>query len=121
MSDRDLSLLRCSLVLVWLGTALVSALGAHGRSAALLEDAGIHEPASTTLMLWGGIAFDVVIGLLLCFAPLRLSATIALAATLAMTVISTAVLPSAWLDPLGSLLKNLPIPAMLVVLRRNAP
>ena len=120
MSDRDRTLLRRSLVLVWLGTALVSALGAHGHSTALLHDAGIREPVLTMLMLWGGIAFDVVVGLVLCFAPLRVAATIALAATLAMTVITTIVLPSMWLDPLGSLLKNLPILAALVVLRRNA-
>jgi hypothetical protein len=71
-------------------------------------------------MLWGGVALDVAIGLLLWLAPLRLAATAALAATLAMTLITTAVLPGQWLDPLGSLVKNLPILAALMLLRRHA-
>ena len=120
MTARDLALLRRSLVLVWFATAFASAWEANGRSAALLRQAGVAgTPAQW--MLWGGVALDIAIGLLLWRAPLRPAATAALAATLAMTVITTAVLPGQWLDPLGSLSKNLPILAALVVLRRNAP
>jgi hypothetical protein len=120
MTPRDLNLLRRSLVLVWFITAFASAWEAHGRGAALLQQAGVAG-VSAQLVLWGGIALDVAIGLLLWLAPPRAAATAALAATLAMTVITTAVLPDLWLDPLGSLSKNLPILAALVVLRRNAP
>ena len=120
MSARDLALLRRSLVLVWFVTAFASAWEAHGRSAALLQQAGVAD-ALAQWMLWGGVALDVAVGLLLWLAPPRPAATAALAATLAMTVITTAVLPGQWLDPLGSLSKNLPILAALVVLRRNAP
>jgi hypothetical protein len=121
MTPRDIALLRRSLVAVWCVTALVSALGAHDRSAALLAAAGVAAPLPAALALWGGIALDATIGLALAFAPLRLAATLALAATLLMTVVTTALLPATWLDPLGSLLKNLPILALLVVLRRNSP
>ena len=121
MTRRDIALLRRSLVLVWLATALVSALGAHDRSAALLAQAGIRSPWPVALALWGGIALDTAVGLVLAFAPLRLAATLALAAALVMTIVTTAVLPAMWLDPLGALLKNLPILAVLVVLRRNSP
>ena len=38
-----------------------------------------------------------------------------------MTIVTTALLPAMWLHPLGPLLKNLPIAAALVVLRRNTP
>ena len=120
MSARDLDLLRHSLVLVWFITAFASAWEAHGRSAALLHQAGIGgTPAQ--LMLWGGVALDVAVGLLLWLAPPRPAATAALMATLAMTAVTSAVLPNQWLDPLGSLSKNLPILATLVVLRRNVP
>lgn len=118
MNARDLTLLRRSLVLVWFITAFASAWEAHGRSAALLLQAGV-DGTPARLMLWGGIALDVAIGLLLWLAPPRAAATAALAATLAMTVVTTVVLPAQWLDPLGSLSKNLPILAALVVLRRN--
>ncbi len=121
MTPRDVSLLRRSLVAVWLVTALVSALGAHERSAALLASAGITSPMGVAFALWGGVALDATIGLALAFAPLRLAATLALAGAVTMTIVTTAVLPAMWLDPLGSLLKNLPILAALVVLRRNSP
>ena len=119
MTARDLTLLRRSLVLVWFITAFASAWEAHGRSAALLQQAGVGG-ALAPWMLWGGVALDVAIGLLLWLAPPRPAATAALAATLAMTLVTSAVLPGQWLDPLGSLSKNLPILAALVVLRRNA-
>ena len=119
MTARDLDLLRRSLVLVWFVTAFASAWEAHGRSAALLHQAGV-DGALAAAMLWGGVALDVTVGLLLWLAPPRPAATTALVATLAMTVVTTVVLPGQWLDPLGSLSKNLPILAALVVLRRNA-
>jgi hypothetical protein len=121
MDAADLALLRRSLVTVWLGTALASALGAGGRSAVLLDAAGVQAPALAALVLWGGVALDAALGLLLAFGPPRLAATLALGATLLMTVVTTALLPGQWLDPLGALLKNLPILAALVVLRRNSP
>ena len=121
LAPRDARLLRASLAAVWLATALVSALGAHDRSAALLAQAGIVSPWMVALALWGGIAMDATVGLVLAFASPRVAATIALAAALVMTVVTTAVLPAMWLDPLGALLKNLPILAVLVVLRRNSP
>jgi len=104
-------------VFVWLATAAASLWEADGRSAAVLRQAGVDGSALGTAMLWGGIALDLAIGVLLWRAPLRL----ALVATLAMTVVTSVVLPGLWLDPLGALIKNLPILAALVVLRRNAP
>lgn len=121
MTPRDIALLRRSLALVWLATAGASLWEAHGRSALLLQQAGVAGSTLGAAMLWGGSAMDLVVGLLLWRAPLRLAATTALIATLAMTVITSAVLPGLWLDPLGALTKNLPILAALVLLRRNAP
>jgi hypothetical protein len=114
---RETQWLRASLVAVWFITALASALEADGRSAALLAAGGVHSPLLAALALWGGIALDIAIGLALCFAPTRLAATLAIGATLLLTVVATALLPSLWLDPLGPLSKNLPILAALLVLR----
>ncbi len=119
MTTRDIRLLKASLVAVWWLTAFASAWEAHGRSDALLRQAGVGASLAAP-MLWGGIALDTAIGALLAFAPTRLAATAAFVATLAMTAITTAVLPGQWLDPLGSLAKNLPILAALVVLRRHS-
>jgi hypothetical protein len=120
MNARDFDLLRRSLVLVWLITAGASAWEASGRSAALLHLAGVDGTLAAA-MLWGGVALDAAIGALLWLAPPRLATGAAFVAALAMTLVTSAVLPGAWLDPLGSLSKNLPILAALVVLRRNAP
>lgn len=117
----SLHLLRASLVAVWLATALVSALDGGSRGAAMLVQAGVHDAALRALLLWGGVALDAALGVALAFAPLRAAATLAFAATALMTVISTVLIPGAWLDPLGPLLKNLPILAALRVLRRSAP
>jgi DoxX-like family len=119
MTAPELRLLKASLAAVWLLTAFASAWEAHGRSAALLQAAGVDGTLAAA-MLWGGVALDLALGLALWLAPTRLAATGALAATLVMTAITTAVLPSQWLDPLGSLSKNLPILAALWLLRRHA-
>ena len=42
-SARDLSLLRFSLIFVWLATALVSVWELNGQSLQLLASAGIHD------------------------------------------------------------------------------
>ncbi len=120
LAPRDAALLRASLVLVWLLTALASVLEAHGRGAVLLAQAGIASPALAAAALWSGVAFDVAVGLLLWLRPGRASHGLALFATLLMTVVTTTLLPAMWLDPLGPLLKNLPIAAALVVLRRSS-
>lgn len=119
MTTNDLHLLRRSLVAVWLGTAVVSAIGHRGASQALLEQAGLQSPFWMQAWIWGGIAADTLVGLALWRRPGRASYAAALALMLVMTLAATALLPALWLDPLGSLLKNLPIAALLVVLWRQ--
>lgn len=116
-----LRLLRASLAAVWLGTAVTSLLQAQGRSRELLDAAGFTAGPLADAALAGGVALDAVIGLLLVFAPRRLAAGAALAGLALMTLATTLVLPGAWLDPLGSLLKNLPIAAALWLLWRQEP
>lgn len=49
--------------MVWLGTAVVSALGARGPSLQLMRDAGVLHPTWKALGIWGGIALDTVLAL----------------------------------------------------------
>ncbi|RYF80428.1 MAG: epimerase [Comamonadaceae bacterium] len=102
------------MVAVWLGTAAVSAIEADGQSVTLLADAGLHDPRWQALLIWGGIAADVVVGLWLAWRPGRASGIAALSLMTAMTVAATVLQPTLWLHPLGPLLKNLPIAALLV-------
>lgn len=112
----SLRLLRASLVAVWLGTAVASAITHRTQGDALLRSAGLTDGAWIQALIWGGAAADLLMGIALWRWPGRHSAWAALALMGVMTLTATVLLPHLWLDPLGSLLKNLPIAAILVVL-----
>jgi hypothetical protein len=113
-------LLRASLIAVWLGTAAVSLLELNGQSAQLLQAAGLSEPLLIRALIVGGALADLALGLALWLRPGRATYLAALALMLLMTLAATALLPALWLHPLGPLLKNLPIAALLWVLAQNA-
>ena len=117
--------LHASLVLVWLGTAVASAVDALGWSglqhagAQLLQDAGIRSAFWQAVLIWSGLLADLAVGLWLLrglWRPGRNAYLAALALMAAMTVVGTVLQPALWLHPLGPLLKNLPIAAALWVL-----
>ncbi len=112
----SIRLLRASLVAVWLGTAVVSAITHRTQGDALLRQAGLTDDAWIQALIWGGAAADLLMGVALWRWPGRYSAWAALALMGVMTLTAPVLLPHLWLDPLGSLLKNLPIAAILVVL-----
>ena len=111
--------LRASLIAVWLFTALASAAEFHGQSTALLQQASITDGRMQALLIGGGIAADLAVGLALWLRPGRASYGTALALMAAMTAVATLLQPALWLHPLGPLLKNLPIAALLIHLMRN--
>ena len=112
-------LMHASLVVVWLGTALVSALdylglsGLNHEGTRLLDQGGIGDTRWQALLIWSGLLADLALGLALLLRPGRAIYLSALLLMTAMTVIGTALQPTLWLHPLGPLLKNLPIAAML--------
>lgn len=111
--------MHASLVVVWLGTAVVSALdylglsGLNHEGARLLDQGGIGDARWQALLIWSGLLADLALGLGLLLRPGRAIYLSALLLMTAMTVIGTALQPTLWLHPLGPLLKNLPIAAML--------
>lgn len=117
----DDRLLRISLVAVWLGTAAVSLVELNGQSREVLAHAGVASPAwlVQSLIVVGAVA-DLLVGIALWRWPGRTSYVAALALMAAMTLAATVLQPSLWLHPLGPLLKNLPIAAVLWHLIRRA-
>ena len=111
--------LRFGLVFVWLYTALVSYLELDGRSAKLFDGTTLEGSHLIPALIWAGIVADVVLGLALWLYPRRGVYLTALAGMLVMTVLATLLIPTLWLDPLGSLTKNIPIAIVLVVLARS--
>lgn len=112
--------LRLSLVAVWLVTGIVSLVGFDGQSRQVLAAAGIASPPwLVQLLIGGGALADLLIGLALWLRPGRASYLAALGLMLLMTLAATVLQPGLWLHPLGPLLKNLPIAALLWHLLRQ--
>mgnify|MGYP001049865332 CR=1 FL=1 len=119
-SVDDDRLLRLSLVAVWLFTAFASVVELNGQSRQVLAAAGIASPPwLVQLLIVGGAAADLVIGLALWWRPCRASYLAAFGLLLLMTAVATFLQPTLWLHPLGPLLKNLPIAALLWHLYRR--
>ncbi|MBN9408695.1 MAG: DoxX-like family protein [Burkholderiales bacterium] len=119
MTAHEQRVVRASLVVLWLGTAAVSLLELRGQSTALLAEAGIAAGPLADALVIAGSALDIVLGLWLWLRPGRTSAWLALAGMALMTSVATALLPALWLHPLGPLLKNLPVAALLWLLARS--
>ena len=119
-TQQPLQLLRLSLAVVWLWTAVASLLQWQSESTALLVAGGIHTPSIHAWLIGAGAALDLVLGLWLLCRPGRRAYAASLAAMLAMTLAATALLPSLWLHPLGPLSKNLPIAAALWLLWQSS-
>lgn len=126
MNQVSARLLRASLVVVWLATAVVSVWELHGQSRELLAGlptawAGGHVPWLPTAIILAGAAADAVLGLWLWLAlrPGRQAYGAALLMMLIMTLLATAIHPAWWLHPFGPLTKNLPIAAILWVLLQD--
>jgi hypothetical protein len=112
-----LPLLRWSIALVWLWTAVVS-LGLYPRESSfeLLERVGIG-PDLAPLMLYGAAGVDLALGVAtLAMRHRRWLWLVQIALIIGYTIIISLQLPEYWLHPYGPILKNLPMLAALYLL-----
>jgi hypothetical protein len=118
LKAADSTVLRVSVVLVWLATAAASLWEFNGQSMALLVNAGIEDRRLALMLIAAGAGVDLVIGIAMALWPSRRVYLSALVLMLAMTVIASVLDPALWLHPLGPLTKTVPIAAALWVLIR---
>jgi uncharacterized protein YbjT (DUF2867 family)/uncharacterized membrane protein YphA (DoxX/SURF4 family) len=114
-----LPLMRVAVALMWFAAGIVS-LGPYpvAKSLALLASIGV-PPALGPLLLYGASAVDVAFGIMVLL-PRRPAWlwTAQIAVVLVYTAIITWRLPALWLEPFGPVAKNLPILALLVLLKQ---
>ncbi|MBB5203371.1 hypothetical protein HNQ51_000664 [Inhella inkyongensis] len=104
---------RLALIAIWLGTAAASLWDGGAAGQRLLQGFGLST-AVALFLVWAGALWDLAIGLALALRPSKSIYALALIGMLGMTLLATLLQPSLWLDPLGSLLKNLAILALLL-------
>ncbi len=108
-------LLKIALILLWGASALLGLLFGAEQSEALVRALGLPVAWADPLRI-GGSAIDIGIVALLVFDRRgRWSTFVQIAAVLGYTLVIGLALPQLWLDPLGPLLKNIPILAAILV------
>ncbi|MBE9554374.1 MAG: DoxX-like family protein, partial [Proteobacteria bacterium] len=110
--------LRIALGLFWLASGLITAFDPARSDAMLILDLAGFDGGWALAALWGGVAADVLLGgLVLIDRHVRLAGAGMIAVTAAYLGVLSLTIPELWLDPLGPLVKTLPIiPAVLVMM-----
>jgi len=110
-------LLRLSIALLWIGTALASfGLFPVADSYVILAEVGVRAPFAD-LALFGGAALNVALGAML-LVNVRVAAVgvVMLALLIFYSLVGLALPADYWLNPFAPILKNLPIAAALLAL-----
>ncbi len=109
------SAIRAVLVLLWLASALLGLAYGGAATANLIRALGL-SPALADPMRIGSSMLDFgIAGLVLGDSTARLATMVQLVAVAGYTLVIGLAVPGLWLDPLGPLLKNLPILVLILV------
>lgn len=108
--------LRITIALLWILSGCVGFLMPLAESRAMLTAAGIAE-TMTTPLVWIASTMDIVLGVLALFAwRVELVAALMLVSLIIYTLFVGILIPTAWMEPLGGLLKNIVLmPAVIVM------
>ena len=107
--------IRAVLVLLWLASALLGLMQADIQTKQLVTALGLPDFWADPLRI-GSSLLDLLIAALVLFdRSARRSTQAQLLVVLGYSIVIGIALPALWLDPLGPLLKNLPILALILV------
>ncbi len=107
--------IKAVLVLLWIGSAILGLAYGAEATAQLLARLNLPPEWAPAAMILGSAIDLAVAAIVLLDQRARRSTAIQLAVVLGYTAILTVGIPELWLDPLGPLLKNLPILALIFV------
>ncbi|NIJ21322.1 uncharacterized protein YbjT (DUF2867 family) [Sphingomonas naasensis] len=107
--------IRGVLVLLWLASAALGLFTGAAATAGFVDTLGLAPGWGEGLRIGTSILDIVIAGLVLLDRRGRLATGAQLAVVIGYTLALGAALPALWLDPLGPLLKNLPILALICV------
>ena len=121
MTSHQQRIVRLSLSLLWLATAVVSMTAGRDIGFQVLAEIELSRDTAALAILAGSL-LDLTIGLwLLTGRALRLCCALQLVVILGYTLLLTLIAPAFWLHPFGPLTKNLPILVLIWLLYRAAP
>ena len=103
------------LVLLWLASALLGVATGSTRTAELVSALGWPAGLADPLRIGSGVLDVMIAALVLMDGTARRSTLAQLIVVLGYSLVIGVALPSLWLDPLGPLLKNIPILALILV------
>lgn len=107
--------IRLGLALIWLASALLGLFAGRARTLEMLAAIGAPQSLAFPLQLGTALLDLAIAALVLRDSRARTATPIQVAVVLSYTLGLTLALPSLWTDPLGPLLKNLPILLLILV------
>jgi hypothetical protein len=108
--------LRIILSLFWVASGVIASIIAPDIALESMKDIGLNQ-INASIILYFSCFIDVALGLMLLFSKeISKICLIQLATILCYTLILSAFKSDLWLEPLGSLLKNIPIILLTLVL-----
>jgi uncharacterized protein YbjT (DUF2867 family) len=106
---------RLALALLWLASALLGLFAGHARTAELTDALALPAALADALRVGGSLLDLGLAALVLADRRARWSTPVQLLAVCGYTLVLGLAMPALWLDPLGPLLKNLPILLLILV------
>jgi uncharacterized protein YbjT (DUF2867 family) len=103
------------LALLWVASGLLGVFHATASTKAFIAAAGFSKVLADPLRIGMSLLDFAIAGIVVLDRRARWSTAAQVAVVLGYTVVLGFVLPHLWLDPLGSLLKNLPILLLILV------
>lgn len=107
--------IRCILALLWLASAWLGLFHGAVQTHQVATALGLPAGAENSLRIGASLLDLVLAGLVLFEGKGRLATLVQLVVIGGYTLVIGWALPDLWLDPLGPLLKNLPILALVLV------